>query len=167
MGRPLAALVVCVVAIVALLRPASPPDTSLAGRYENHEYDVGGKNDWHFVTLERTDNGALRWSNRAGVSWLLSATDDANLFRIGDDSPYWGEPGQQDLRVYRDARGVVLCVTGPGGELYHRKAHALLEAFDDRPTSRESCFADAGDRAQLSRNSSSARSVPAGSSSGT
>jgi hypothetical protein len=48
----------------------------LLGNYENHLYDKGGKNDWHYVTINKADDTTLKWSNRAGVSWTLTTTPD-------------------------------------------------------------------------------------------
>ena len=45
---------------------------SLAGQYECHLYDRGGKNDWHYVTISQEAPGRFLWRNRAGASWGLT-----------------------------------------------------------------------------------------------
>jgi len=109
--------------LVVLGCSESPTDLErgYVGEYENHHYDNGGKNSWHYVTLSRVDASTLLWSNAAGVSWTITATDDSSLFLIGPDSPYWDTPYDQDMNVVFDSNGAVLYVTGPCGEYYDRQ----------------------------------------------
>ena len=51
---------------------AASPAASLVGLYECHQYDGGGKNDWHYVTISEEAPGRFNWRNRAGVSWSLT-----------------------------------------------------------------------------------------------
>lgn len=57
--------------------PSGPPLTvsaltSLAGEYECHQYDGGGKNDWQYVIISEDAPGRFTWRNRAGASWSLT-----------------------------------------------------------------------------------------------
>ena len=72
---------------------------AVAGTYENHEYDGGGKNDWHYATLLASEDGrSLTWSNRAGYSWGMTPSACAQSVPrssrpcvelvVGTDSPY-------------------------------------------------------------------------------
>ena len=52
----------------------------VCGEYECSQYvDNGNGNDWHYVTVTQEEKG-YKWSNRAGVSWML----DAETLDIGD-----------------------------------------------------------------------------------
>jgi len=57
---------------------SAPADniSPLVGMYENHEYDGGGKNDWHYVEIIRKGPSSVTWRNRAGAQWDLALSDD-------------------------------------------------------------------------------------------
>lgn len=70
------------------------------------------QNDWHVGRLAReTVDGhpALRWTNKAGVSWLLRPDLSVGLLRTGPDCPYFraGDPEASAfrLRLRRDQDG--------------------------------------------------------------
>ena len=70
---------------VASVSASSPP---LVGTYECHKYDgTKNKNDWHYVTI-KAEGSQLRWSNRAGVSRMLTPRADGNL-DVGKECPYY------------------------------------------------------------------------------
>ena len=109
--------------------------SKLYGEYENHEYDNGGKNDWHYVTLSMSPSGTgITWTNRAGVSWTLtpgSTPGDGVGSDLGvkADCPYFHED-YATARVDWDQHGRVVRVMGPGGEWYDRVD--MEELGDDR-----------------------------------
>ncbi|GEM_PF-2798683 len=97
---------------------AAASTLALLGAYENRKYG-DSKNDWHYVTLSAAGKDTLSWSNRAGVSWTLTATSDPNTWSVGADSPYFGR-GHRSADVEFHADGRVIRLTGPGGEWYYR-----------------------------------------------
>ena len=122
---------------------ASPRDAlkeKLVGSYENHQYDKGGKNAWHYVKLEDADKNRVRWSNRAGVSWTLSLTEDRTVLLVGQENPYFAS-GYRRARVEWNANGTVKRIQGPGNEWYDREPRPAAVAAS--PTTR-TCAVDAG-----------------------
>jgi hypothetical protein len=94
---------------------------TLVGRYENHKYDAGGKNDWHYVTVTDAGDDRLTWSNRAKVSWTLQMTSDRSLLTVGSDCPYYSG-GHTAVTVDWNNDGTVKRLRGPGGEWYDRES---------------------------------------------
>jgi hypothetical protein len=98
---------------------------SLPGNYECHLYDNRPeKNNWHYVTLVRTSDTTLKWTNRAGASWTLTTTSNRTKLDVGEDCPYFKEGHTQVTVVWSGNQ--VLGLYGPGNALYDR----------DRPASR-------------------------------
>ncbi|MEM9164810.1 MAG: hypothetical protein AAGC54_17305, partial [Cyanobacteria bacterium P01_F01_bin.4] len=91
------------------------------GEYENHLYDQGGKNDWHYVTITQdpANPNALRWTNRAGVSWTLTPTTHQTILSVGQDCPYHAQGYTQAMVKW--SNGQVVGLMGPGNELYDRE----------------------------------------------
>lgn len=58
---------------------------AFAGKYELHK----PKNDWHYVEIEKFGPKSLKWTNRSGIEWILTPTDDHLIFNIGKDCPYY------------------------------------------------------------------------------
>jgi len=58
------------------------------GRFENHNYDKKGKNNWHYVTIAKHENSYYVWKNAAGVQWKLYPYNKDTL-RVGPDCPYF------------------------------------------------------------------------------
>eukprot|EP00957_Ditylum_brightwellii_P049928 3784664-Ditylum_brightwellii.AAC.1 len=49
----------------------------LPGKYENHLYNGGGKNDWHHAELTEGDApNEIIWINWENVSWSIFMMDD-------------------------------------------------------------------------------------------
>jgi hypothetical protein len=81
----------------------------LVGEYRHEP----AENDWHIgvITLEKADNGTqrLRWTNRAGKSWMLTPDLAHGVLRTGPDCPYYeasdpdGNPFR--IRLMRDRDG--------------------------------------------------------------
>ncbi|PXF41668.1 hypothetical protein BWQ96_08619 [Gracilariopsis chorda] len=98
---------------------------SLIGHYENLKYTGSGKNNWHYVDVEKVDHSTLRWTNRAGVSWTLYIQDAGNGVNtdsliVGSDCPYY-KSGYTAAGIVRDEEtGLVSAILGPGGEAYNR-----------------------------------------------
>ncbi|PXF41669.1 hypothetical protein BWQ96_08620 [Gracilariopsis chorda] len=111
--------------VLALPRRASQLVDSLIGHYENLKYTGSGKNNWHYVDVEKVDHSTLRWTNRAGVSWTLYIQDAGNGVNIdslivGSDCPYY-KSGYTAAGIVRDEEtGLVSAILGPGGEAYNR-----------------------------------------------
>lgn len=95
------------------------PCESMAGLYENHLYDQGGKNNWHYAQISPSHDGGYVWTNRAGVSWVLAATANPNEYAIGVDCPYY-YAGYHMARVERGNNGQVTRIFGPYSEPYDR-----------------------------------------------
>ncbi len=93
-------------------------DPSLLGNYENHLYDNGGKNDWHYVTISQVDDSTLKWTNRAGVSWTLTMTSEKTKLNVGEDCPYFQEGYKQATVVWKGDQ--VSGLLGPWNELYQK-----------------------------------------------
>lgn len=92
--------------------------SNLVGRYENHQYDDGGKNDWHYVELV-VEDGRLYWRNRGGVSWTLLAAEDPSRITVGTDCIYYSK-GYRSMVVEWTDDGQVRRILGPGNEWYDR-----------------------------------------------
>jgi len=91
-------------------------DAGGIGTYECHKYDgTKTKNDWHYVTI-KAEGSQLRWSNRAGVSWMLTQRADGNL-DVGKECPYY-KNGHTVCQVVRNSAGSVTSLLGPWGEPY-------------------------------------------------
>ena len=88
------------------------------GAYECHKYDgTTTKNNWHYVTVS-AEGGRVRWSNRAGVSWMLTPRVDGDL-DVGEKCPHYSN-GYTVCKVVRNAAGSVTSLLGPSGEVYAR-----------------------------------------------
>ena len=88
----------------------------IVGTYECHKYDgTENKNDWHYVTI-KAEGSQLRWSNRAGVSWMLTPRADGNL-DVGKECPYY-KNRHTVCQVVRNSAGSVTSLLGPWGEPY-------------------------------------------------
>ncbi|XP_066925289.1 uncharacterized protein [Clytia hemisphaerica] len=88
----------------------------LCGDFENHKYDVKGKNDWHYVHIDYDESTQkYTWSNRAGVKWSMYQTNVFNKLRVGEDSTYY-EGGYKEA-TFND-KGIV----GPFGEFYDKES---------------------------------------------
>ena len=88
------------------------------GAYECHKHDgTTTKNNWHYVTVS-AEGGRVRWSNRAGVSWMLTPRADGDL-DVGEECPYY-RSGYTVCKVVRNAAGSVTSLLGPSGEVYAR-----------------------------------------------
>jgi len=96
----------------------------IQGTYENHQYDNGGKNDWHYVQISIVLNqeNKLRWANRAGPAWtLIYRENKPDLLKVVG-SPYtnsWGKHYEAKLERNDDAS--VSLIRGPWGEKYARE----------------------------------------------
>lgn len=99
----------------------------LVGCYKRHPRE----NDWHTGRLSLQGSG-LRWTNEAGVSWMLRPMLSDGLLAIGHDCPYydskaitdggWGQ-GNFTLTLRRGEGGCFLPVVdsfGFNGESYVR-----------------------------------------------
>ncbi|NES06803.1 MAG: hypothetical protein F6K22_30695 [Okeania sp. SIO2F4] len=91
---------------------------SIVGNYENHLYDSGGKNDWHYVTISRIDDNTLQWKNRVGITWTLHATKHREILKVGKDCPYF-DHGHTTATVIWDGNQV-LGILGPWNKRYDR-----------------------------------------------
>jgi len=90
----------------------------VVGTYECHLYDgTQNKNDWHYVTI-MAGGSRLRWSNRAGVSWMLTPRADGNL-DVGEECPYYKNE-HTVCQVVRNSADSVTSLLGPWGEAYDR-----------------------------------------------
>ena len=73
------------------------------------------ENQWHQVKITKEGN-ALRWTNEAGVSWLMQKdSTDRNVLKLGADCPYFSA-GQTVVNIKMDA-GIVVALLFQG-ELY-------------------------------------------------
>jgi hypothetical protein len=73
------------------------------------------------------DARTLAWTNRAGVTWTLTATGEPVRFETGTDYPYADTPYRSASVAFSDDDpygGWVAQITGPGGEPYDRLSQA-------------------------------------------
>merc|ERR1712202_87614 len=75
-------------------------------------------NDWHFVDITYVGGNKFRWTNRAGVSWTLTSSEERNELAVGRDCPYYCGNGDNNHTVLR-YHGHYL--EGPNGGKYYRK----------------------------------------------
>eukprot|EP00111_Clytia_hemisphaerica_P016629 TCONS_00049309-protein len=87
----------------------------LCGDFENHKYDLKGKNDWHYVHIDYDESTQkYTWSNRAGVKWSMYQTNVFNKLRVGEDCPYL-------KNGYTEAIFTDNGIYGPHKEFYDKK----------------------------------------------
>lgn len=91
----------------------------LLGKYECHAYDgTPGKNDYHYVTVSSISDAVLLWTNKAGVKWKLTATQDGEKLAVAPECPYF-KTGYTLARIVREGSHIS-GIIGPGGELYKK-----------------------------------------------
>ncbi len=79
-------------------------------------------NDWHTGTITNI-RGQLKWTNKAGVSWNLTADLADGRLRTGDDNPYY-KLGRADYREFTlvVSKGQITGFTfGGQAEVYERQ----------------------------------------------
>ena len=113
--------------IIAAADGTAPIAFVLIGNYECHLYDSGGKNDWHYVTINEVCGTTFKWINRAGVSWTLKTTSDKTKLDVSQDCPYYDFNDGTRQTQYRQATVVwagsqVSGILGPWDELYEKSA---------------------------------------------
>jgi len=87
----------------------------LCGDFENHQYDLKDKNDWHYVHIDYDESTQkYTWSNRAGVKWSMYQTNVFNKLRVGEDCPYF-ENGYTEAIFNENG------IYGPHKEFYDKK----------------------------------------------
>jgi hypothetical protein len=92
--------------------------SAIVGKFECNAFNkLNLKNDWHYVTVFKLSERSAIWSNRAGVSWVLSLTPDRNLLAIGSDCPYYNNYKEAALRWNGD---IVTGIAGPDKAFYDR-----------------------------------------------
>merc|ERR1719210_1187290 len=89
------------------------------GSYENQEYiKSGGGNDWHYVDITKKSENELTWTNRAGLSWTLTKTDDPTKFSVGEDCVYYKHGYREAIFTFQG--GLFTQVLGPWNQPYIR-----------------------------------------------
>lgn len=93
----------------------------VVGDYECHDYDNGGKNDHHYVTIaESVDHQGLYWMNRSKIAWALTPQiGTRDTLRTHKDCIYF-KAGHTECKVIFDSDQNVLGVLGPYNERYER-----------------------------------------------
>jgi len=92
----------------------------LVGTYENHLYDKGGKNDWHYVQITKLSATQVRWTNRAKATWTLTVDPkDATKAIVGADCPYFAQ-GYKVANLTWNKASQIISIEGPGKESYQR-----------------------------------------------
>ena len=92
----------------------------LVGTYENHLYDKGGKNDWHYVEITKVNATQVRWTNRAKATWTLTVDPkDKTKAMVGADSPYFAQ-GYKVANLTWNNASQIISIEGPGKESYQR-----------------------------------------------
>lgn len=91
------------------------------GDYECHDYDNGGKNDHHYVTIaESLDHQGLYWMNRAKIAWTLTPkVGSKDTLFPHPDCPFYNG-GHKECKVMIDSNGHVEGLKGPSSEVYKR-----------------------------------------------
>jgi hypothetical protein len=84
------------------------------------------ENNWHIGTIQQVAGTTLKWTNNAGVSWLLDADLSRGELLTGPDCPYYAPPAGTEFQVVleRDSIGdLTSTVLGFAfnGELYERQ----------------------------------------------
>ena len=79
-------------------------------------------NDWHYAKITVVDaaTGVYRWTNRADVSWTLTADDPESPLKlaVGEECPYY-EKGFKEATFKYDADGNVYAITGPSDKIFY------------------------------------------------
>lgn len=76
---------------------------SIEGTYRFEPYS----NAWQEGTLEAIGDFRLKWTNRAGVSWGLTANLQTGVLTKDNGSPYQEQPNGREFIVTRDPMGNV------------------------------------------------------------
>ena len=89
---------------------------AVIGTFENHKYDNGGKNNWHYVNVTyNEESNTYTWSNRAGRSWTMRSSKKYDELRVDPDCPYYASG-------YTKAKFTEEGIYGVGNELYTKKS---------------------------------------------
>lgn len=106
---------------LCLILPASAAIDieNLLGRYET----ATPTNDWHRGTLSRRISvpSQLRWTNDAGVSWILTPDVENGLLITGADYPYTATSPNMPLHFLGAAGASAVDFFQINGETYSRK----------------------------------------------
>ena len=80
--------------------------------FENHLYDHGGKNFYHYVNITYDkDNSKYIWRNIGGVTWYIYTIGISNQLRVGAECPYY-------RNGYTVANSTQMGIYGPGNAIY-------------------------------------------------
>ena len=95
----------------------------LVGDFENHKYDNGGKNMWHYISIsyDETTN-SYKWTNNAGVSWTLYPSQNFDTLKVGTDCPYY-------TKGYKTAKFNQMGIYGPSNEFYTKTGKAIIHCI--------------------------------------
>ena len=108
------------------------------GLYESHQYDNGGKNNWHYVTIKTMKEGnGFIWENKAGVSWSLWPTTNPKVFQVAEDCPYFDV--YQSVEFELDSKNNVLGIRA-NNEFYSVEEKIIEESeiqFSDNTLNKE------------------------------
>ena len=99
----------------------------VTGEFENHLYDNGGKNFYHYVNITYDkENSKYIWRNIGGVTWSLYPTGISNQLRVGTDCSYY-------KNGYTVANFTRMGIYGPGNEIYITTSkHNYLLVYNSR-----------------------------------
>lgn len=76
---------------------------AIEGTYRYEPYS----NAWQEGTLEPTGDFRLKWTNKANISWGLTADLQTGVLRKDEGSPYQDQPNGKEFIIARDAMGNV------------------------------------------------------------
>ncbi|MCH2223885.1 MAG: hypothetical protein MK066_03875 [Crocinitomicaceae bacterium] len=105
-------------------------DINIEGNYECHKYDAGGKNNWHYVTIKKDDNGTYVWENNANRSWSLYPTTSPLIFKVSENCPYFKT--YKTAKAVIDSNNAILGIWGPSNEFY--SFEEALKPNENKPT---------------------------------
>lgn len=86
--------------------PASVPPLSAGAMEGTYRYEPYS-NAWQEGTLSLTGDFRMKWTNKAGASWGLTADLASGVLRKDEGSPYQNEPNGKEFIFARDAMGNV------------------------------------------------------------
>ena len=95
---------------------------NIAGTYECNKYDANEKNNWHYVTIEKSKySNAYIWKNRANKSWTLLPTSDPLVYTVSKKCPYYSTYKTAEVVLDYRNKNKILGIWGPGKEFFTLK----------------------------------------------
>merc|ERR1712224_853943 len=97
----------------------------ISGTFINNQYKIGQMNTWHVVNLKSIANNKLMWTNKAKVSWIMTAhhyknTANAHVLILSVGKNPYSAKGYKWSWIVQVKKTGVMWIAGPFKEHYVR-----------------------------------------------